>query len=358
MKVHPLSTPVRTARGAALVIVMVLVLAMAVMAGAFAYSMKVETRLAVNSQSSPELEWLGRSGVEIARWILSEQRKIPGEGTYDGLNQFWAGGPGPIDSVDNPFAGIDLANIPIGEGSVGIEIIDLERKININTATEPILELALQVLGVGAGDSALISAAIIDWRDRDDLEHVKGGAEKSYYAGLNPPYVPKDGPFDDISELLRVRGVGPDLYYGERNGGAPIQPADRRRGPISLVAEDTTGSGLIDVFTAISMNRVNVNTAPLPVLRILMGGDENLARQIVERRDGQDGTPGTPDDQPFRNAAEIPGGGVNPVSLFTTQSATFEVHVEARIGSARKRFVGVLRRGAGNMNQMMLFHPE
>jgi len=360
MNTQPFQNPTGVRRGAALVIVMVLVLAMAVMAGAFAYAMKVEARLAVNSQSSPELEWLGRSGVEIARWVLTEQRKIPGEGTYDGLNHFWAGGPGPIDSADNPYAGIDLSNIPIGEGSVGIEIVDLERKINLNTASEPILELALQVLGVGAGDSSLITAAILDWRDSNDLEHVKGGAERSYYEGLQPPYVPKDGPFDDASELLRVRGVSPAMYFGDRYGGMPEEPQrpGRRRGPISLVAADTTGAGMVDIFTAISANRVNVNTAPLPVLRVLMGGDENLARQIVERRDGPDGQPGTMDDQPFRNAAEIPGGGVNPISLFTTQSATFEIHVEARIGSARKRFVGVLRRGAGSQNQMMLFHPE
>jgi hypothetical protein len=28
------------------------------------------------------------------------------------------------------------------------------------------------------------------------------------------------------------------------------------------------------------------------------------------------------------------------------------------LGSARKRFVGVLRRGAGRDGQLMLFHPE
>ena len=68
------------ASGAALVIVMVLVLAMAVMAGTFAYSMKVETRLAVNTRSGADLEWLGRSGIDLARGVLQQQRGIPGEG--------------------------------------------------------------------------------------------------------------------------------------------------------------------------------------------------------------------------------------------------------------------------------------
>jgi len=348
MKLMPVAQQQVPQRGAALVIVMVLVLAMTVMAGAFAYAMKVETRLAVNTQSMPELEWYGRSGMEVAKYILDAQRRIPGENTYDGLNQFWAGGPGPVDSVDNPFDGIDLANIPIGEGSISLQIIDLERKINLNSVAEPILELALQVLGAGAGDAASITAAIADWRDPNDLEHIRGGAEKSYYSGLNPPYAPKDGNFDDVSELLKVRGVTPELFWGGRSRlAARAGPKDRRQ-PISLVAPDGSGAGMVDVFTAISANRINVNTAPLPVLRILLGGDENLAQQIIQRRL----------DQPFRSAAEIPGGGLSANSLFSTQSAHFEIHIEARIGSARRRFVGILRRGAGRDGQVMLFHPE
>lgn len=347
-------------RAAALVIVMVLVLAMAVMAGTFAYSMKVETRLSVNTRSGADLEWLGRSGVELAKWVLQQQRGIPGEGMYDGLNQFWAGGMGPVESVDNPYNGLDLAQVRIGDGTISIEIIDLERKINLNSATEPVLELAFQLLGAGAGDAGLIASAVLDWRDRDDLEQAKGGAEKSFYAGLNPPYVPKNGPFDDTSELLKVRGVTPALYWGGRAGGrVPASVRDRHsRQPVSLIPEDQTGAGLVDVFTAISGGRVNVNTAPLVVLRILLGGDQSIPQQIIQRRAGPDGVEGTMDDQPFRNPAEIPGGGVVGGSLFAVQSTTFEVHVEATLGSARKRFVGVLRRSAGREGQLMLFHPE
>jgi general secretion pathway protein K len=353
------SAPARCG-GAALVIVMVLVLAMAVMAGTFAYSMKVETRLAVNTRSGADLEWLGRSGVEMAKWVLQQQRGIPGEGMYDGLNQFWAGGVGPMESVDNPYTALDMNHVRIGDGTLSIAIVDLDRKINLNGAPEPVLELAFQLLGAGAGDAGLIASAVLDWRDRDDLEHAKGGAEKSYYAGLNPPYVPKNGPFDDVSELLKIRGVTPALYWGARVGGrVPASVRDRQsRQPVSLIPEDYSGAGLVDVFTAISGGRVNVNTAPLAVLRILLGGDQVLPQQIIQRRAGPDGIEGTADDQPFRNPAEIPGGGIAGPGLFSVQSTTFEVHVEATLGSARKRFVGVIRRGAGREGQLMLFHPE
>jgi hypothetical protein len=38
-----------------------------VLAGGFSYSMKVETRLAQNGSFDSEPEWIGRSGVEVAR---------------------------------------------------------------------------------------------------------------------------------------------------------------------------------------------------------------------------------------------------------------------------------------------------
>lgn len=347
-------------RAAALVIVMVLVLSMAVVAGAFAYAMKVEARLAMNTRSGPELEWLGRSGVEMAKWILQQQRAIPGEGMYDGLNQFWAGGPGLVESADNPYMGLDLTRIPIGEGEISIRIVDLERRININTAPEPLLELAFQLLGSGAGDASQIAAAILDWRDRDDMESARGGAEQAYYASLNPPYAPKNGPIDDISELLRVRGISPGLYWGARASGTREARRTRRLpGEIAApVTPDETGAGCVDIFTPISSSRVNVNTAPLIVLRVLLGGDEGLARQVIERRSGPDGQEGTLDDTPFRNLAEIPGAGINQGNLFGIQSTVFEVHVEARLGSATGRYVGILRRGSNREGQVMLFHPE
>src|SRR5215472_8822434 len=54
-------------RAIALIIVMICIFVLTILAGGFAYSMKVETRLARNANSEVELEWLGRSGVECAR---------------------------------------------------------------------------------------------------------------------------------------------------------------------------------------------------------------------------------------------------------------------------------------------------
>src|ERR1051325_7643086 len=81
-------------RGIALVVVMVAIFVLTALVGAFAYFMKVETQLAMNSRRDTEVIWLGRSGVELARWVLANSP--PQCEPYDSLNQFWAGGPGSL----------------------------------------------------------------------------------------------------------------------------------------------------------------------------------------------------------------------------------------------------------------------
>ena len=108
-------------RAVALLMVMLLIFAMAVIVTAFAYTMKVEGRLATRTQSESEMEWMGRSGIEMAKWVLSLSRQIPGEQTYDGLNQFWAGGVGPTNIADNPFEGVSLTDVPLGDGTISID---------------------------------------------------------------------------------------------------------------------------------------------------------------------------------------------------------------------------------------------
>jgi len=85
--------------GIALIIVMISIFVLTMLAGGFAWSMKVETKLARNANSESQLEWLGRSAVECARWELAQQLSIAQE-PYDALNQVWAGGMGGAASKE------------------------------------------------------------------------------------------------------------------------------------------------------------------------------------------------------------------------------------------------------------------
>ena len=63
--------------------VMLIVVVFAILAGGLAYTMKVETTLARNSSWDMELEWLGRSGIEMAKYVLSQPHQAGMQ--YDAL---------------------------------------------------------------------------------------------------------------------------------------------------------------------------------------------------------------------------------------------------------------------------------
>ncbi len=73
--------------------------------------MQVDMKLAAQSNNEPQLVWLGRSGVELARYVLGQEATIPGE-PYDALNQLWAGGSGGPGETNGLLQSIDLNHFP------------------------------------------------------------------------------------------------------------------------------------------------------------------------------------------------------------------------------------------------------
>ena len=332
IRLHPGS------KGIALIVALIAVLVLSAMAAGFALSMKVETRLAYNANSDTQLYWLGRSGVELARWVLAQER-CP----YDSLNQIWAGGPGSDCETNGPLAGLSLNNYPVGGGTVSVKIIDLERFANINTANGTEIQQALTDMGVDANEMSVVADSIQDWIGPPGTPRV-AGAESDYYQALDPPYYAKNAPIDDKSELLHVRGIldHPEIYWGgcaSNRAGITFQ---HKLGFGNSPGENVCYPfGLKDVFTAISNGRVNINTAATNVLQMILNGDATTAENIIKLRAGPDGVDGTEDDTPILNAAgAIQSAGGNPNlagNLVTTRSSTFEVQVTAQIGSAPPR---------------------
>ena len=349
-------------RGMALIMAMIAIFVLSALAAGFALSMKVETRLAQNADSEQQLLWLGRSGVELARYVLSQQLTIPSE-PYDALNQIWAGGSGGIDASNSALSGLSLDHYPVGDGgTVSVKIIDLERKANINTANDAAIQQALTLMGVDANDISVVSDSILDWIDPDDLPKV-AGAESDYYQGLAVPYYAKNAPIDDLAELLLVKGVTQEMYWGSNStnhipsvfqhklgfGTAPGQAPDY---PF----------GLVNLFTPISGGRININTADVNVLQMLPGVDAATAAAIIQQRAGPDGVEGTDDDVPFRNASQLSSTGLSPqfvsqlANLCTVRSLAFEVHVTAQIGDYQREYVAILYRNSGTDIQVVSFY--
>lgn len=345
--------------GIALVIVMIVVISLALLAGGFVMSMKIETKLARNAQSDPELDWLGRSGIEVARYVVGQTMNMPNE-PYDALNQFWAGGYGSTNFLPPE---ISLEQMALGNGTVSIKIVDAERRFNINVADEFILQQALRIVGVDASEFGAITGSILDWIDQDDDTHI-GGVESDFYQRLDPPYSAKNGPLDDLSELLLINGISPAIYWGgveaERRGGLRTV---LRTGPLNSPTA-AYPVGLVELFTPVGNPRLNINTASAAALQLIPGMDENLASGVISFRAGPDGTAGNEDDRPFRSVAELAGAvpGLDPAMLqqmarfCDVRSATFEVEVVATLGDLQRHYVALLRRNQAQDVQILRFY--
>ncbi len=160
---------------------------------------------------------------------------------------------------------------PYWGGTYGVRMIDEGGKISLNRADEALLRKVFEALGMKPNEQEELTDAIIDWRDADDL-HRLHGAEDDYYMKLPEPYHAKNGPFDSVDELLQVRGITRELFFGTRDqgfgaNGAPVIP-------------------LREVFSVFNRSaNINVRTAPEAVLRVVLGGDEEAVDEIVTARD-------------------------------------------------------------------------
>jgi type II secretory pathway component PulK len=395
---------------------MVVIFALSVLVAAFAYSMSVEMRLAQITDYDVELEWMGRSGIELARFALinkcQEQRDI------DALNQFWAGGNAPC-SNNNPqleaYAhgdGYAFKDFPLGNGRISVKITDMERKFDINGPNNQrgpqldVLQRALIECGVtDPSQSSKITDSILDWVSRAPGSHMNG-AKSEYYNQMIPPYNCKEGPIEDMSELLRIQGVTPEIYWGSYSTNHP--PAAYQQQGFNHTPHATKSRfaneadkdvpnpvGLVELFSPFGA-RLNINTASAKTLQLLPGIDANTAERIVEQRAGPDGIDGTEDDVPFHSVQELnsglPGGGVPPGGMppggvppggmppggvpppgampggipgapqagiaagglavyCDVRSYVFEVRVEAEINAVKRTFVGIVSRSGQNAGQ-------
>ena len=371
-----ITTPSRRSResGIALIIVMMVIVILTAIAGGFAYTMKIETKLARNTSFETDMEFLGRSGVELGRYVLGQQLAIPGEGAYTSLNQKWAGGWGGTNEL---LADIQMENVQMGEGKFTVKIVDMERKFNISQIRENnsvILEKGLSMIGVDQSDISTIIDSFLDWTDPDEKSRPHG-AESQYYRkhSSGTPYFAKNGPVDDLSELMMIRGITPEIFYGSGRTGRPVTsaPKNRIRRPRSAFLEGNPENGvkevgLMDLFTPISGSgvAVNVNTVSAAVLEMLPGVDAATADAIVAARDGSDRTPGTEDDVPFHNTGELRAGvpGLDPQimgsiqGMLAVQSFVFEITVTAEIGNYRRVFVALVHRRNRNDVPILNFH--
>jgi general secretion pathway protein K len=179
----------RASRGIALIAALWLTVLLAVIASGFAYSMRGEALAARNAISLAQARAAADGAVERAAFELSRPRGHPEAWLPNGAPHSWKDG--------------DIAFTVLA--------VDEASRIDLNTASEPLLRGLLEkVGGLDADAAGRILDAILDWRDGDDLRRPNG-AEAPDYAAAGRKYVPANGQFANVGELQRVLGVTPSL---------------------------------------------------------------------------------------------------------------------------------------------------
>jgi general secretion pathway protein K len=259
---------IRDNRGVILIALLWILTALTIIALSFSRETFVELAAARNSRDLSDSYFIARAGITAATFELVKKRFQPAVRQLE-LNDT----PDPIDlgKVTGTFA----------DGEYEVDIQDESGKISLNYVTEEHLRRLLEVLEIPKTDSDIIADSILDWRDVDSLHRINGG-EDDYYQTLNPPYKVKNGRFETVEELLLVRGVTSDYFYGYSEKNADGSGAFRY--------------GLSHYVTAYGMsNRININFAPLPVLMSVPGITPEAAEAIFERRK----------TKPFASMAEL-----------------------------------------------------
>jgi general secretion pathway protein K len=259
-------------RGVALLICLLVMAILTVVVLEFSYEVRVDAALTGNSFLALEAEYAARSA--------ADDLALPAGQRTDNLMEEWALVP---------------ESIPVGRGSmVTTAIVDEDGKLCINRVINP--------KTYKADDKALLQLerllaefeippettdTVLDWVDFDAVQR-EAGAEGDYYRTLPVPYVCKNTWFDSIDELVLVEGFTQDVVFGQR---APLESEDY------LFEEQEVLAGLADYLSVCGGRggRVNVNTAPEPVLRAVFGQDTEVPSSIVASRE----------NAPFENMADL-----------------------------------------------------
>ena len=170
--------------------------------------------------------------------------------------QSTAGAIGGARAAD-PWLGVDSiysGSMLVDSMRVDVQAIDLGTRLNVNALSESELRTLFSNLLNDFVLADQLAQAISDWRDPDDISRARGG-ERDAYIKAKLLRVPMNQNFRDVEELLDVKGITQDIY-------AVVSP----------------------YLTTLGAAQVNLNSAPVPVLRVLPGMTDEIVSRILSIR--------------------------------------------------------------------------
>ena len=239
-----------TERGGALLAVLWLAAALSAIAFSVANTVRTETERTGTSSEGLRTYYLASGSVDRA--ILWLQWGVFNYANPDGSPKYYRA-PMPYLRYGYP------------SGVAIVEVIPEASKVNINSAPPEQLATLLVACGANQFEAGQIVAGIIDWRSGTPAPPSLD------FVNPNQTFRPRHASFEEIEEVLLVRGMTPDLFYGkfDRSPEGRLIPLGGLRDAITTYG----GQG----------NQVDVNSAA-PVLMAGLGLPPPAIDAIIRRR--------------------------------------------------------------------------
>jgi general secretion pathway protein K len=306
--------------GVALILTILIISLIVAVTLQFNMSMRSDLHAAANLRDGIKLGFIARSGFQCALAVLYEDAY---ENEFDSLHEAWA----YTKAISSYSASI------FEEGRFVVEIADLSGRIQINRLVKSqndgpwdydedqkqLLKrfLSSQEFDLEPDDVDDIMDAIRDWIDPDDYQ-TDFGAENSYYQSLEPSYSCRNGRFKELEELLLVKGITKELFYGTME-----KP------------------GISNYLSIYGDGRININTAdPLVLASLSDEIDEERAQEMVAYREDEENDLSK---IKWYETALDPSVNIS-TGLITTGSTHFEISSEGFKGTISKRVTGIVER--------------
>lgn len=310
----------RSRRGVALLAALWLVVAIAAVALQFSLEAHERRQLGIDASERGIQRGLALGALAATQARLEQALRVAPSGSNAIIAGFRT--IDPWLDADSIYSGeVDVDSVP-----VTVRAVDLGEKLNINNLNENEIQTFFSFLLHDYSKSAQLAQSIMDWRDPDSIPRPNG-AERDAYVRAGMLALPTNAPFREITELRNVMGMTPEIYEE------------------AVPYLTTHGDAL-----------VNLNTAPVPVLRVLPGMTDATINLILQLRS---------QGRRIQSVAQVlPGAGdsrrriagqlATPQALnalrarATTQTTWVELTILARAGpqSAPTKLVAVVRQNA------------
>jgi general secretion pathway protein K len=293
-------------RGFVLLAVLLVLTLLAVVVTELAFSARLEASMVRSYRDGMLARHLAEAAVQQAmREIMSPSQVV----ALDEAGQvvFYRVLPG--QTTPTPLPALPRQRVALGPGAFSYRIADESARLAINNVAADRLDRLLAALRLDRTERDIINDSLQDWRDANEL-HRMHGAESDFYLQLPVAYRARNANLQDSAELLQVRGVTRELYFG---------------------GEDRPGLG--ELVTAVAVSSVNINTASPLVLKALRLSDAEIDDVLQTRvRAPYPSVPG-----------RFAGRGL------AVGSNVFRIEAEGLVaGVPRSRAVAVVQRGRRN----------